>query len=204
MKLARVRLRVTYANVTATIALVVALSAGSATAARHITGTDIRNGTITGRDVRNGSLGAAELTANARTQLTDTSAWETIPSGQTVTGSFGTRYRAPAATIGQSIFMHLPARPRARLIDGNIAFSAESGPVAIDTDAACTGSTDAPTAPRGKICVYLLSSNNVSGLVAGAWLETGPSTQGAWYIQWLDTAADATTELRGIWAYTAP
>ena len=46
------RSKLTYANVTATLALFVALGAGSATAARLITGADVEDNSLTGRDVR--------------------------------------------------------------------------------------------------------------------------------------------------------
>src|SRR4051794_9644745 len=49
-----------YADITATLALFVALG-GSSYAAAKLTGRDIKDGTVTGRDVRNGSLGAADF-----------------------------------------------------------------------------------------------------------------------------------------------
>jgi hypothetical protein len=52
--------RLTYANVTATLALVTALS-GTAWAASQITGKNIRNGSVTGRDVRNESIAGADI-----------------------------------------------------------------------------------------------------------------------------------------------
>jgi hypothetical protein len=49
-----------YANVTATMALFVALS-GSSYAAVKLTGKDIKDGTLTGRDIRNRSLRAVDF-----------------------------------------------------------------------------------------------------------------------------------------------
>ncbi|MCB1016546.1 MAG: hypothetical protein KDB10_15760 [Acidimicrobiales bacterium] len=51
------RSRITYANVTATLALVVALTTGTAYAAATITGADIVNGSITQADIASNSLG---------------------------------------------------------------------------------------------------------------------------------------------------
>ena len=59
--LKRLQTHLTYANVTATLALVLALGAGSATAAQLITGADVRNNSLTTRDVRDGSLLAKDL-----------------------------------------------------------------------------------------------------------------------------------------------
>lgn len=58
-----------YANVAATMALVVALSTGGAVAANLITGADVKNNSLTGRDVRgltgadikDGSISPADL-----------------------------------------------------------------------------------------------------------------------------------------------
>ena len=52
------RSRITYANVTATLALVVALTTGTAYAAATITGADIVNGTVAQVDVAGNSLGS--------------------------------------------------------------------------------------------------------------------------------------------------
>jgi Collagen triple helix repeat (20 copies) len=54
------RPRVTYANVTATLALFVALG-GSSYAALSITGREVRNGSLTGADLAHGSIGSAEI-----------------------------------------------------------------------------------------------------------------------------------------------
>jgi hypothetical protein len=55
------RVRLTYANITATIALFVALG-GSAYAAISITGRDVRDHSLSGRDVAPNSIGSAEIT----------------------------------------------------------------------------------------------------------------------------------------------
>lgn len=60
--------RLTYANVVATVALVLA-TGGTAWAALVVTGLNVKDETLTGRDVRNGSLEAWELTSAARSYL---------------------------------------------------------------------------------------------------------------------------------------
>ena len=54
------RCRLTYANVTATLALFVALG-GSAYAGLTIDGGDVVDGSLTGRDIRNGSVAQVDL-----------------------------------------------------------------------------------------------------------------------------------------------
>src|SRR5437764_3567568 len=58
------RPRVTYANVTATLALFVALG-GSSYAAISITGRDVRNHSLSGADVARGSIGSDEIRDNS-------------------------------------------------------------------------------------------------------------------------------------------
>jgi hypothetical protein len=58
--LARVRSRLTYANVIATMALFVALG-GSSYAALTITGKNVRNGTLTGKDFKRNSLTGKQI-----------------------------------------------------------------------------------------------------------------------------------------------
>jgi hypothetical protein len=56
--------RITYANVTATLALVVALG-GSAYAVSTITGADVRNESLTGLDIRNGTITGGDIRRGA-------------------------------------------------------------------------------------------------------------------------------------------
>ena len=53
--LIRIRRKLTYANVMATVAVFIALG-GSAYAAAKITGKNVKNGSLTGKDVKNNSL----------------------------------------------------------------------------------------------------------------------------------------------------
>src|SRR4051794_6938583 len=58
--IARIRARATYANVTATIALFVALG-GTAGAAVLMTGKNVKDGSLTGADIKNGSIATADV-----------------------------------------------------------------------------------------------------------------------------------------------
>jgi hypothetical protein len=58
--LRKVRRRLSYANVMATVAVFVALG-GSSYAAAEITGKDVRDGSLTGADIRNNSLTSADI-----------------------------------------------------------------------------------------------------------------------------------------------
>jgi hypothetical protein len=77
--LARLRPRLTYANVVATLALFIALSTGGAYAATQINGRDLKNSSVTGAkiknrsltrsDIKSGTLGTTQLSAAVRKQL---------------------------------------------------------------------------------------------------------------------------------------
>jgi hypothetical protein len=54
------RIRISYANVVASVALFAALG-GSSYAAIAVTGSNVKNGSLTGRDVRNGSLTSRDV-----------------------------------------------------------------------------------------------------------------------------------------------
>jgi hypothetical protein len=58
--LAKLRARLTYANVVATLALFVALG-GSSYAAITITGKDVKNSSLTGKDIKNSSLTTSDV-----------------------------------------------------------------------------------------------------------------------------------------------
>jgi hypothetical protein len=59
------------------VVAILAVTGGSATAAKLITGKDIKNSSVTGADIKNKSLGAGELSAAARKALTG----QTGPAG---------------------------------------------------------------------------------------------------------------------------
>lgn len=59
--LSRMRSRLTYANVVATVALFFALTTGGAYAAIRITGANIVNGTVTGVDLKNETITGAKV-----------------------------------------------------------------------------------------------------------------------------------------------
>jgi hypothetical protein len=56
----RLRQSLTYSNVTATVALFIAVG-GTSYAAVHLTGRDIRNGSLTGHDIKRNSLGGNSI-----------------------------------------------------------------------------------------------------------------------------------------------
>lgn len=134
-----------------------------------------------------------------------------LPSGQTIAGAWGGRYIAPqlAANNTYLISTSFPVRAPVPLGDAdvNVAANAAAG----DPDAACTGTADNPTAPPGKVCIYVSRANNAS--VTGFRLTdpgTGGTSPGDAYgfvVRILDAGTvgnTATVNAEGTWAYTAP
>jgi uncharacterized protein YjbI with pentapeptide repeats len=88
-----------YANVTATLALVVALG-GTSYAAVTITGANVRNNTITGADIKNGSIRGADIAGNTITSgkiRNDSLLSRDFKAGQLPAGAAG-----PAGPAGPS------------------------------------------------------------------------------------------------------
>ncbi len=89
--LRRLRPHLTYANVTATLALFIALG-GGAYAAVTITGRDVKDGSLTGRDIKRNSIGGKRVKE---------SALGTVPRAATLNGVTAARLlvRCPRATF---------------------------------------------------------------------------------------------------------
>ena len=144
-----------------------------------------------------------------------------IPSGKTVSGAWGGRYIAPQAADNNSylIAYSFPVKAPTALLDAQVNTAPYTGAVqlggaspAADADSTCTGSVDAPTAPTGKVCIYIGSVNNAT--VAGFQLinpgagGTGqPGDAYGFIVRILDAGTvgnTATASAEGTWAYTAP
>lgn len=64
----------------------------------------------------------------------------------------------------------------------------------------CTGSVENPTAPRGKICIYVYSLSNAYNVEGKA----AANTKAGFELTWVSVPTEsATTDLRAVWAYTA-
>lgn len=196
------------------------LLTGSSIKNESLTGSDVKNASIGSVDVTNGSLGLADLSAVAKTALTGQtgavgpagpagpagtpgaagprglSAWDEIPLGQTVTGTFYERYPNDTAGIA-SFSVNLPGTAPAPLTSANVNFAPSV--IGADVDATCTGTVTAPTAPAGKVCIY---PNGTTGLVANSALGTSDllASRGFRVIYSVNAA---NVSFSGTWAYNA-
>jgi hypothetical protein len=129
------------------------------------------------------------------------SAWDAIPSGQTTTGSLVyDKHEAPARDP-DSVGADLPGIASTPLTALTVNFGAADG--ALDSDPECTGTLDVPTAPPGKVCIYLgqiggINLGTLNGRIANLPTRSFIATWNPLGIGNTDEFVFAT------WAYTAP
>lgn len=134
-----------------------------------------------------------------------TFATRTIPSGVTVTGAFGissnvTTLTGTPPTNDIREVVQLPGLAPTDLSDTTVNFASAVGPV--DVDPACTGTPNAPTAPAGKVCLYLSTTQNVDTTVEGTAIPSLAGSRAGFVVH--AAALNSATGVFGTWAYTAP
>ena len=78
-----------------------------------------------------------------------------IPSGVTVTGTLVWDGHSPGDDGSELVSIDLPGVAPAPLTDATVNFASSTGGNVIDGDDACQGDVGAPTAPSGKVCIYI-------------------------------------------------
>jgi hypothetical protein len=127
-----------------------------------------------------------------------------VPSGATVTGVEIRDTSVVKTTSSDDFVVRLPARAASALTNGQVNFATGAGTT--DGDATCTGTFAAPTAPVGKVCIYvrLGAQVNVEGLEGLAL--PGLADTGFRIRTYTPAAATAGADqyLQVSWAYRAP
>ncbi|WP_232679027.1 hypothetical protein [Nocardioides sp. R-C-SC26] len=132
------------------------------------------------------------------------SAWDTIPSGTTVRGYFFDEGVRAAANDFVTANFNLPGQAPSPLSSANVNFAPDGFPATIDDDPTCTGTFDAPTAPAGKVCLYLANLTNLGAFAIAGDTWAAPSARSrAFYFTAL-ASDDSPWSYYGVWAYTAP
>jgi hypothetical protein len=142
-------------------------------------------------------------------------ALEPLASGRTTRGAVGGDFHAytgDPSDFGIDVSLQIPAANA--LGDGqvfvNVAGWQDAGgqtaPTTTDTDPGCMGSPTNPTAPAGKVCIYVSEADDAVDLTGSSVLfGTGASPYG-FKLQWdaSEVTGGTNTFVDATWAYTAP
>ena len=125
-----------------------------------------------------------------------------IPAGVTVTGYGSYDHAIVADNADVIVSVQLPAPAPANLDATQVNFAPNA--LATDDDATCTGTSAAPTAPAGKVCIYLASSAGVD--TGGGYSAEVPGFYNRSFLvqMYANGAPGADLYFRFTWAYTAP
>ena len=142
--------------------------------------------------------------------------FSSIPSGKTVTGFIGYDAENVDSSGDYWVFGSLPAplttvltEETVTVVNTSAIATACSGSTCLlasektESDASgCTGTSTAPTAPAGRLCIYPTGSNNINSMFG---LHLGSGAQGfAVSVSADGTAAGNDLYFQAAWAYTAP
>lgn len=198
------------AHILASIALFASFGGSSFAAGKYlVTGRDIQNSTVTGADLRDGSVQESDLSPLVQDKLDgtlceagsdacdgDTGPAGTIPSGETVRGVFGGRMM-PSQNAYVQWSVSLPGIAPDALTDDMV--NAAPSALARDADEECTGSAKNPTAPKGKVCLYLVYADGYATELRGYG-----HTKYGFVVDALIGPRNGPAGVYGTWAYTAP
>lgn len=201
---------------------------------RSLSGTQFRASGIGGPSIKESTLSEvpkAKLAATATSATKATSATTaanaeqlggvaastyqrygtSLPAGQTVSGAFGCYQEDDTAVTGCTSVASFPVPATGSLADNTVNFAASSGSFnATDADPTCTGNVNAPTAPPGKVCLYVSNfvtdpaAKAVSGQANILTGTSGASARGFEVDLTSVAAATLSVNIEGVWAYTAP
>jgi hypothetical protein len=135
------------------------------------------------------------------------SSWDTIPSGQVVTGLIVFDSQQAADLSTDDVFIPFGALAPDPLANEDINFEVmtDGNGQFLDEDATCTGTVSAPTAPSGKVCIYVNSTGGVTrSSTAGQSSVFLGARHGFVVTISPETTPGADMYLIGTWAYTAP
>lgn len=120
-----------------------------------------------------------------------------VPAGETVYGTIGAiDYPGAGREVAANSSLPIPAP--VGLFDEFVTVAGGDD----DTDGACTGTSDAPTAAPGYVCMYSYSESNVDTHKGYVW-GSGDGTRFGFQLS-VVAIADGSAAWFGNWAYTAP
>ena len=171
---------------------------------------DLRSGSVGSAEVANNSLGGADI-KNGEVSVLDTN--KTIPAGATITGAFN-EFEDDSGGAGGLAELKFGVdfnglRPPAPLTDADVNFDdvgiSAAAAANAEESSGCTGGLAIPTAPPGKVCIYLFDEGvaDNSGFATRLGGGTGFSQADDKGFR-IAAVSDNQAFLAGTWAYTAP
>ena len=140
------------------------------------------------------------------------SALAPVPSGETIRGAIGADYHAyddSASDFGIDVTLPMPAPVALGDDDVFVNVSHWQGadgqtePTTADTNAGCTGTPDNPTAPAGKVCIYVAGADHAFNLSGYSVRFGDEKSKYGFKLKW-DASQKGDTFIDAVWAYKAP
>jgi hypothetical protein len=198
-----------YANVTSTLALMVALGGTGAYAVNTVGSSDIQPGAVRSSDIANGTVSSLDIHDNGilsrdilnrslravdfrRGELAAGAITGRLPSGATLRGVYGIAARSTANSVQAPISygLVLGADPASHYVPSG-------GPA----PAECPGDVNNPRADPGHLCVYERVAVGTTGVLVDHPADAGSARFGA--IVQGNTAGSVDAIVKGTWAVTA-
>ena len=180
--------------------------------ANAVRSSKVKDGSLLAKDFKAGQLPAGPKGDKGEKGDAGASALNPVPSGQTIRGAVGGDFHAfdsTASDFGVDVTLPIPARNALSDADVFVNVSGwqdaggQTAPTTSDADAGCTGSPVAPTAPAGKVCIYVSGADHAFNLSGYSVLAgTGASPYG-FKLKW-DASTAGDTFVDATWAYPAP
>jgi hypothetical protein len=213
------RRHLSFANIASALALTIAVSGGTAYAAgiaRDSVGSpQLKKGAVTSVKVKDRSLKAIDF---AEGQLPagpqgpqgpagpagqrGVSSWDTIPSGQTVTGTIIYNITSGTTNVSDYVFTEFGALAPGAPTSVRFAPDGFAATPVLDESAACAGTPDNPTAPAGTVCIYPSAILGLDNVAPTGLAET--YTRRGFNLQLVSDDDNADLLFAAIWAYRAP
>jgi hypothetical protein len=182
-----------------------------------ILNVDLRTGSVNTRVLRDRGISSTDLASSVYSSIQDS----TLRSGVTVRGVVGGDFEGFAAQAGGpcedncdwgvDASLPFPApvglTDATVLVDTSLCLADCPGISADGTESGsagtCLGSLTTPTAPAGKVCIYVAGAANAVELAGYSVMPGTGSSKYGFKLKWVSTTADDSF-VDAVWAYTAP